>query len=85
MASSNSKDLFEPRQVSLSISADEAPGIVELHGFFYQANTKIGSQVDGLYQNGRQRSAKIDDFKPMLQKDPVRRIQNASMYYYLPS
>ncbi|KAK1764013.1 hypothetical protein QBC33DRAFT_211434 [Phialemonium atrogriseum] len=70
MASSSSKDLFEPTQISSSISADEAPHIITVHGFFYQANTKIGAQVDNLYKEGCQRSANIEQFKPILQEDP---------------
>ncbi len=81
MASLSSIDLLELVQVS-SVSADEALRILEDHGFFYQANTKIGAKVDSLFEEGRQRSVKIDDFKPMLQEDPVSRTRDAFIYCY---
>lgn len=70
MASSSSRDLSEVLEVPFPISADEAPRIVESHGFFYQANSKIGALVDDLYGKDSQRSATVADFKPMLQEDP---------------
>ncbi|KAJ9130462.1 hypothetical protein NKR23_g12192 [Pleurostoma richardsiae] len=72
MASSSCPaDPFEPNQVSSSISADESLQFLEDHGFFYQANAKIGELVDELLRTGRARSddARLDYFKPTLRQD----------------
>src|SRR4051812_37114826 len=75
MASPSSKDLFGLTQVSSSVSADAAPSFIEVHGFFYHANVEIAALVDDLYSQGRERSAKIDDFRSLLHKDPVSRVR----------
>ncbi|KEY63874.1 hypothetical protein S7711_11546 [Stachybotrys chartarum IBT 7711] len=79
MASPNADDddLFEPNQVSTSITADEALQFLEDHGLFYQEYAEIGQLVDELYRSGRAQSdnAKLGHFKPTLLKDlRLRRI-----------
>jgi len=71
MATSNSADLFESTQVSLLISVDETLQFLEDHGFFYQGDREIGKLVDEVYSKDRARSddAKLEHFKPTIQKD----------------
>lgn len=68
--------VFEPNQVSSSVSADASLRFLEEHGFFYQENAAIGNLVDELYSQGRARSddARLKYFLPTLNQDPVSRI-----------
>lgn len=81
MASSTSRGSSDLTQI-FSVSAGEAPGLVESHGFFYSANPKIAAYVDDLYRKSSERSARKDDFKLMLQEDPVSRKWNVSLITY---
>ncbi|KAK3939622.1 hypothetical protein QBC46DRAFT_387428 [Diplogelasinospora grovesii] len=70
-------NLFEPNQVSSSVTAEESVQFIKDHGFFYQGDENIGKLVDDMYANGRARSrdARLDHFKPTLQQDSrLRRI-----------
>lgn len=85
MASKSSRaDLFEPDQVSLSVSADEALQFLEDHGFFYQGNSAIGGIVDYYYSNHLVRNEAGDflvEFKLFdlaIRRDPVGGLRHSS-------
>jgi len=59
--------LFEPHQVSPSVSADDAPAFVKEHGIFYQENEAIGSLVAEV----RPGVDSLEHFKPALLGDAV--------------
>jgi len=66
-------DLFEPRQVSSSISTNDVLQLVEEHGFFYQADANIRSLVHKLYIERRTRNedATSDHFEPVVRLNAV--------------
>lgn len=79
MASSSSSALFQPSQISSSVSADDALQFLEDQGVFYQEDAEIGKLVDDLFTAGRQRSedVRLHYFRPRLEQDPVSKTRIA--------